>query len=123
MGRSVDQLKRKLRQLKKLEVSSRFKDRPAPENRKLLWDVFFSTRAENDVSVKYPLSRLLKMGREDWDCLPTQASRTSRSDFGHWRNGIIPTTAGTTRSSSRWSKSTSNSRVSESEVGREVREE
>ncbi|MBM2848582.1 MAG: hypothetical protein HW418_1524, partial [Anaerolineales bacterium] len=92
MGRSVDQLKRKLRQLKKLEVSIRFKDRPAPENRKLLWDVFFSTRAENDVSVKYPLSRLLKMGREDWDCPLMRARRTSKSDFGNWRNGIIPIT-------------------------------
>jgi len=65
MGRSVDQLKRKLRQLKKLEVSIRFKDRPTPQNRKLLWDVFFSTRAENDASVKHPLSRLLEMGRQE----------------------------------------------------------
>lgn len=65
MGRSVDQLKRKLRQLKKLEASIRFKDRAAPENRKLLWDVFFSTRVDNDVSVKYPLGRLLKMGRQE----------------------------------------------------------
>ena len=65
MGRSTDQLKRKLRQLKKIEVSIRFKDRPAPENRKLLWDMFFSTRTENDASVKYSLSCLLKMGREE----------------------------------------------------------
>lgn len=65
MGHTTDQLKRKLRQLKKLEASIRFKDRSAPENRKLLWDVFFSTRAENDASVRYPLSRLLNMGREE----------------------------------------------------------
>jgi hypothetical protein len=65
MGRSTDQLKRKLRALKRLEASIRFKDRPAPGGRKLLWDVFFSTRAENDATVKYPLSRLLKMGREE----------------------------------------------------------
>jgi hypothetical protein len=65
MGHTADQLKRKLRQLKRLEASIRFKDRPAPENRKLLWDVFFSTRAENDASVRYPLSRLLNMGREE----------------------------------------------------------
>jgi hypothetical protein len=65
MDHSTDQLKRKLRQLKKLEISIRFKDRPMVEGRKLLWDVFFSTRVENDVSVKYPLSRLLEMGREE----------------------------------------------------------
>jgi DnaJ-like protein len=65
MSHSTDQLKRKLRQLKKLEVSIRFKDRPVRENWKLLWDVFFSTRTENDASVKYPLSRLLKMGRQE----------------------------------------------------------
>ncbi len=65
MGHTTDQLKRKLRQLKRLEASIRFKGWPAPENRKLLWDVYFSTRAENDTSVKYPLSRLLNMGREE----------------------------------------------------------
>jgi hypothetical protein len=65
MDHSTDQLKRKLRQLKKLEISICFKDRPMVEGRKLLWDVFFSTRVENDVSVKYPLSRLLEMGREE----------------------------------------------------------
>ncbi|MBF8284586.1 MAG: hypothetical protein HW378_3501 [Anaerolineales bacterium] len=41
MGRSVDQLKRKLRQLKRLEVSIRFKDRPMVEGRKLLVVVLF----------------------------------------------------------------------------------
>src|SRR5574341_647234 len=65
MGHSADQLKRKLRQLKGLEASIRFKGRPTPENRKLLWDMFFSTRTENDTSVKYPLGRLLKMGRPE----------------------------------------------------------
>ena len=65
MGRSVDQLKRKLRQLKKLEISIRFKDRPMVEGRKLLWDVFFSTQVEKDISVKYPLSRLLGMDHQE----------------------------------------------------------
>ncbi len=65
MGRSVDQLKRKLRQLKKLEISIRFKDRPMVEGCKLLWDVFFSTQVEKDISVKYPLSRLLGMGHQE----------------------------------------------------------
>ena len=64
MYRSPDLLKRKLRQLKKLEITVRFKDRSTPENRKLIWDVFFSTKAEDDVSVKYPLSQLLEMDRQ-----------------------------------------------------------
>jgi DnaJ-domain-containing protein 1 len=65
MRYSADQLKRKLRQLKKLEMAIRFKDRPMTNTQKLIWDVFFSTRAKNDIPVKYPLSYLLKMSREE----------------------------------------------------------
>jgi hypothetical protein len=64
MRYSADQLKRKLRQLKKLELKIRFKDRPISGSQKLVWDVFFSTRAENDSSVKYPFPQLLQMSRE-----------------------------------------------------------
>ena len=61
---SADQLKRKLRQLKKLEVAVRFKNRPATDNRKLIWDSFFSTKADDDATVKYPLDQLLEMDRQ-----------------------------------------------------------
>ena len=61
---SADQLKRKLRQLKKLEVAVRFKHRPATDNRKLIWASFFSTKADDDATVKYPLDQLLEMDRQ-----------------------------------------------------------
>lgn len=65
MQRSVAQLKRKLRQLKKIEIKIRFGGQPWPGNRRLIWDVFFSTQTEYDYSVKYPLSRLSKMDRQE----------------------------------------------------------
>ena len=60
-----DQLKRKLRQLKKLELRIRFKDQPITGAQKLVWDVFFSTKVD-DSSVKYPLPSLLKLNREEF---------------------------------------------------------
>jgi hypothetical protein len=65
MRYSADQLKRKLRQLKKLEIAIRFKDRPTTDAPKLIWDVFFSTTAKNDTPVKYPFPQLLTMSREE----------------------------------------------------------
>ena len=64
MQRSVAQLKRKLRQLKKLEIKIRFGGQSLPSNQWLVWDVFFSTKNENDGFVKYPLSRLTQMDRQ-----------------------------------------------------------
>ena len=61
---SADQLKRKLRQLKRLEVAVRFKNRPATDNRKLVWDSFFSTKTRDDAAVRYPLDQLLEMDRQ-----------------------------------------------------------
>src|SRR5262245_52826614 len=65
MPYSDDQLKRKLRQLKKLELRIRFKDRPITGTQKLVWDVFFSTKVD-DNSVKYPFPYLLKLSREEF---------------------------------------------------------
>jgi hypothetical protein len=65
MRQSADRLKWKLRQLKKLEHTIRFKGLPTPENAKLVWDVFFSTKSQADKPVKYPLPRLLQMEREE----------------------------------------------------------
>lgn len=63
MPYSTDQLKRKLRELKKLEHKIRFKDQPPPVTQKLVWDVFFSTKVD-DTAVKYPFPSLLKLSRE-----------------------------------------------------------
>jgi len=68
MPHSTDQLKRKLRQLKKLELKIRFKDQPITDAQKLVWDVFFSTKVD-DSSVKYPLSSLLKLSREEFKAI------------------------------------------------------
>lgn len=65
MHSSADSLKRKLRQLKKLERAIRSQGLPTPGNAKLVWDVFFSTKSQPDQAVKYPLPRLLQMEREE----------------------------------------------------------
>jgi glycine cleavage system regulatory protein len=65
MPLSVAQLKRKLRQLKQLELTIRFGRQPAPKQPALVWTVFFSTRADDPASVKYPLSRLLQMDHQE----------------------------------------------------------
>ena len=66
MQRSIDQLKRKLRQYKKLELKIRFEGRPVPEQTVLVWDEFFSTKAESDAAVRFPLSQLLQMDCEQF---------------------------------------------------------
>ncbi len=58
------QLKRKLRQLKRLETKIRFGGQPVPGNRSLVWNAFFSTKAADDAVVKYPLNRLVEMDRQ-----------------------------------------------------------
>jgi hypothetical protein len=58
---SIAQLKRKLRQLKKLEITLRFGRQLVPEHPTLVWNIFFSTNSTDSTSVKYPLPRLLEM--------------------------------------------------------------
>jgi hypothetical protein len=62
---STDSLKRKLRQLKKLEIGLRFRYRPVPEKPDRVWDSFFSTRGQARPAVRYPLPRLSQMSREE----------------------------------------------------------
>ena len=59
------QLKRKLRQLKRLEIKIRFGGQPVPGNRRLVWNAFFSTKAADETAVKYPLDRLVEMDRQE----------------------------------------------------------
>ncbi len=65
MPLSVAQLKRKLRQLKQLELTIHFGRQPVPKQPTLVWHVFFSTKAADLASVKYPLSRLLQMNHQE----------------------------------------------------------
>lgn len=60
----VDELKRKLRQLKKLEAQVRFKNLQPAQWRKYLWNEYFSTKEEYDDSVKYNMKTLLGMDHE-----------------------------------------------------------
>jgi DnaJ-domain-containing protein 1 len=66
MSMNSDQLKRRLRQLRRLEVTLRFGRAPAPERPTLVWDVYFSTKAADSPTVKYPLSHLLRLARDDF---------------------------------------------------------
>lgn len=65
MSLEVAQLKRKLRELKQLELTIRFGRQSAPEHPALVWDVFFSTKDHDPPPVKYPLARLLQMEHEE----------------------------------------------------------
>lgn len=60
----VIELKRKLRQLKKLETQIRFKNMQEPVKRQYIWDKYFSTKNEYDDSVKYNIKNLLSRNHE-----------------------------------------------------------
>lgn len=59
------ELKRKLRQLKKLEAQLRFGDSEFTKYKKYIWDEYFSTKCQNDKSVKYNMNSLLVMNHEE----------------------------------------------------------
>ena len=63
MPRSEADLKRKLRQLKKLERKIR-SNHIAAAGQILVWDTFFSTKTRKKGEVKYPLHRLVQMDRD-----------------------------------------------------------
>lgn len=60
----LDELKRKLRSLKKLETTIRFSNRTLTGREQFVWDKFFSARKDTDTSVKYNMKLLLTMDRE-----------------------------------------------------------
>lgn len=60
MNMYINELKHKLRQLKKIELSIRFVNKPLSGREKFVWNKFFSTK-DNDTSVKYPIEKLLKL--------------------------------------------------------------
>lgn len=71
-----DDIKRKLREIKKLEIKIRFDNiRPQKsgthslkkaKHRELVWDNFFDLKIESTKHVKYPFSRLLTMTKEEF---------------------------------------------------------
>lgn len=60
----IDELKRKLRQLKKVESKIRFGYGEENRYTKYVWDEYFSTRQENNQNIKYPLPKLLMMDKQ-----------------------------------------------------------
>lgn len=63
-GIYIDDLKRKLRSLKKAEDRIRFQGLAYGE-KKYIWDSFFSTKEVNSFKVKYPLGQLVKLSKEE----------------------------------------------------------
>jgi hypothetical protein len=56
-----DELKRKLRQYKKLEMSIRFGQAPPRPGARLVWSEFFSDKDEPDPHARYAFKQLLDM--------------------------------------------------------------
>jgi hypothetical protein len=65
MPYAIPLLKHKLRQLRKLEKTIRFKGKTNVTGRKLVWDVYFSTKPGN-ANVKYPLPQLVAMSEAEY---------------------------------------------------------
>ncbi|WP_280634059.1 J domain-containing protein [Tissierella pigra] len=61
----VGKLKRKLRQLKKIEDKIRFEYVGKEFSKKYVWDEYFSTKSVDDVTVKYPISKLLNFDKQE----------------------------------------------------------
>jgi hypothetical protein len=60
----LDELKRKLRALKRLEAQIRFKNLLTRQHKQYVWNEYFSTKNVKDGSVKYNMNNLLEMDRE-----------------------------------------------------------
>lgn len=61
----IGKLKRKLRQLKKTEDKIRFEYVGERFPKKYVWDEYFSTKSLDDLTVKYPMCKLLELN--DWE--------------------------------------------------------
>lgn len=62
LGSDPDDVKRRLRQLKKLETGIRFKNRQLTGRESYVWNIFFSTK--DDESVRYPFRLLVDMEKQ-----------------------------------------------------------
>jgi hypothetical protein len=61
----IADLKHKLRELKKLEARIRGINKPSDQHKRFIWSTYFSTRDENDTSVKYSMRLLSGMSRNE----------------------------------------------------------
>lgn len=61
----IGELKRKLRELKKLEAQIRFKNIQIKQKEQFIWDKYFSTKDENASTVKYNMKSLLEMSHKE----------------------------------------------------------
>jgi hypothetical protein len=61
-----DQLKRKLKDLRKSEIAIRFKRREIPPHVRLVWNEFFSLKLDprSHAPVRYPLNELVQLEHE-----------------------------------------------------------
>lgn len=66
MAKSIAELKRKLRDLKRLEVHLRFDGDINRAQGKLIWDDFFSLKSSPKMTSKYGLQKLAKMDRDQF---------------------------------------------------------
>ena len=88
LGVEADHLKRKLRQLKKLEAEIRFKGRTLTGNESFVWNQYFSTGRDKK-QVRYPLERLVEMDKQDYK--DVIAEYFSMVYFVHYKeSGILP---------------------------------
>jgi DnaJ-domain-containing protein 1 len=55
--------------MRQLELTLRFGHAPAPDHPPLVWDGFFSTKDADCQSVKYSLSHLLQLEREEFKAI------------------------------------------------------
>lgn len=62
---NLEDVKKKLRQLKKIETETRFKGIQLTGKEELVWNKFFSTRSEFDTSVKYPMNYLMIVDKQE----------------------------------------------------------
>ena len=60
-----EEIKRKLRQLKRLEEKIRFNGNGRPDSQ-LIWSEFFDTRDVSPDREKYPLEKLTAMSKEEY---------------------------------------------------------
>ena len=60
----VDKLKHKLRDLKKAEDKIRFEHFSNSTSKEYVWDDYFSTKSVNNLTVKYPIWKLLKSDKQ-----------------------------------------------------------
>lgn len=61
----IEGLKRKLRELKKAEKRIRFNYEPSSTSKRYVWDDYFSTKGINDLTVKYPLWKLIRLSEQE----------------------------------------------------------